>query len=127
MNNLPPGSVVGIVGAGLSGVELASELSESRGISKLNYLIVGNILSAFPDRLSKYVEGWFNEHKVEVINNANITKVEENTLYNHDIPLHCDVIVWTAGIQTNEIVREMEGEKDNLGKLSANATPPFAL
>src|SRR4051794_8540819 len=30
LNNLGPGSVVGIVGAGLSGVELASELSESR-------------------------------------------------------------------------------------------------
>jgi NADH:ubiquinone reductase (H+-translocating) len=118
LNNLPPESVVGIVGAGLSGVELASELSESRGDLQIKLFDRGkHILSAFPDRLSKYVEGWFNEHKVEVINNANITKVEENTLYNHDIPLHCDVIVWTAGIQASKIVRDMDGEKDNLGRL----------
>lgn len=118
LNNLPPGSVVGIVGAGLSGVELASELSESRHDIFIKLFDRGkHILSAFPDRLSTYVEQWFNKHNVEVINNANITKVEENILYNHDQPIHCDVIVWTAGIQANKIVRDFEGEKDNLGRL----------
>lgn len=118
LNNLPPGSVVGIVGAGLSGVELASELSESREDLNIKLFDRGKyILSAFPERLSKYVENWFVRHNVEIINNSNITKVEENTLYNHDEPIKCDVIVWTAGIQANKIVREMEGEKDRLGRL----------
>lgn len=118
LNNLPPGSVIGIVGAGLSGVELASELSESRGDLQVKLFDRGkHILSAFPDRLSKYVEEWFNSHNVEVINNANITRVEENTLYNHDQPIYCDVIVWTAGIQANKLVREMEGEKDHSGRM----------
>ncbi|MEH7108436.1 MULTISPECIES: NAD(P)/FAD-dependent oxidoreductase [Bacillaceae] len=118
LNNLPPGSVVGIVGAGLSGVELASELSESRDDIHIKLFDRGkHILSAFPDRLSKYVEKWFVEHNVEIINNANITKVEENLLYNHDQAIPCDVIVWTAGIQANKIVRELEGEKDSSGRM----------
>ncbi|MCD4840046.1 NAD(P)/FAD-dependent oxidoreductase [Neobacillus sedimentimangrovi] len=119
LNNLPPGSVVGIVGAGLSGVELASELSESREDLRIKLFDRGkHILSAFPDRLSKYVENWFkNKDNVEIINNSNITRVEKNTLYNHDEPIHCDVIVWTAGIQANKIVREMQGEKDHLGRM----------
>lgn len=119
LNNLGPGSVVSIVGAGLSGVELASELSESRSDIQIKLFDRGkHILSDFPDRLSKYVENWFVKNNVEIINNSNITKVEENTLYNHDEPIHCDVIVWTAGIQANQIVREMDGEKDRLGRLA---------
>ncbi len=118
LNNLGPGSVVGIVGAGLSGVELASELSESRSDLHIKLFDRGeHILSAFPDRLSKFVENWFVEHQVEMINHSNITKVEENTLYNHDKPIHCDVIVWTAGIQANKVVLQMDAEKDRSGRL----------
>ena len=119
LNNLGPGSVVGIVGAGLSGVELASELSESRNDLNIKLFDRGNyILSAFPERLSKYVENWFQKHNVEIINNSNITKVEEKTLYNHDEPIHCDVIVWTAGIQASEIVRDLDVDKDRSGRLT---------
>jgi NADH dehydrogenase len=118
LNNLGPGSVVGIVGAGLSGVELASELSESREDINIKLFDRGkHILSSFPERLSKYVENWFIRNNVEIINGSNITKVEENRLYNHDEPIDCDVIVWTAGIQANQIVRNMDEEKDQLGRL----------
>jgi NADH:ubiquinone reductase (H+-translocating) len=118
LNNLKPGSVVGIVGAGLSGVELASELSESREDLNIKLFDRGqHILSAFPERLSKYVENWFNKNNVEIVNNSNITKIEDNLLYNHDQPIHCDAIVWTAGIQANQVVRNMNAEKDQMGRL----------
>lgn len=122
LNNLPAGSVVGIVGAGLSGVELASELSESRPDLTIKLFDRGkHILSDFPSRLSKYVENWFIHHQVEIVNNSNITKVRENTLYNHDEPVHCDAIVWTAGIQANKIVRDMDVEHDGLGRAKITA------
>lgn len=118
LNNLPADSVVAIVGAGLSGVELASELIESRPDLKIKLFDRGKfILSAFSERLSTYVENWFDNRNVEIINNSNITRIEENTVYNHDEPAICDVIVWTAGIQPNIIVREMEAEKDAQGRL----------
>ncbi|KON86478.1 NADH dehydrogenase [Sporosarcina globispora] len=118
LNNLSPGSVVGIVGAGLSGVELASELNESRPDLKVKLFDRGkHILSAFSERLSTYVEKWFLEHNVEIINQSNITKVEEKTLYNHDEAIHCDAIVWTAGIQPNKVVRDMNVEKDHQGRV----------
>lgn len=118
LNNLPPGSVVSIVGAGLSGVELASELNESRPDLKVKLFDRGNhILSAFPVRLSTYVENWFDNHNVEIINNSNITRVEDGTLYNHHEPIQSDIVVWTAGIQPNKIVREMDVEKDRQGRI----------
>ncbi|MBT2687570.1 NAD(P)/FAD-dependent oxidoreductase [Bacillus sp. ISL-47] len=118
LNNLSPGSVVAIVGAGLSGVELASELNESRPDLKVKLFDRGkHILSAFPERLSTYVENWFESHNVEIINHSNITKVEENTLFNHEEAIHCDAIVWTAGIQPNKVVRDMDVEKDQQGRV----------
>lgn len=118
LNNLGPNQIVGIVGAGLSGVELASELHESRPDLHIKIFDRGKyILSAFPERLSQYVEDWFNSHNVEIINGSNITAVEQNTLYNHDVPVHCDIIVWTAGIQPNRVVRQLDVEKDKQGRV----------
>ncbi|TLS38842.1 NAD(P)/FAD-dependent oxidoreductase [Pseudalkalibacillus caeni] len=118
LNNLGAGSIVSIVGGGLSGIELASELHESRPDLKIKLFDRGpTILSAFPKRLSSYVEKWFIEHDIELINESNITKVEPNILYNHDKPVHSDAIVWTAGIQPNEIVRNLEVEKDTQSRI----------
>ncbi|WP_313802937.1 NAD(P)/FAD-dependent oxidoreductase [Cytobacillus sp.] len=118
LNNLTPGSVVAIVGAGLSGVEIASELHESRPDLKIKLFDRGShILSAFPERLSKYVENWFDSHSVEIVSHSNITRVEENTLFNHDEPISCDAIVWTAGIQPNKVVRELNIDKDSQGRV----------
>ncbi len=118
LNNLPAHATVSIVGAGLSGVELASELKESR--SDLNIMLFDRgklILSSFPERLSNYVQDWFTSNGIEIVNNANITRVEKNTLYNHDEPIKSDAIVWTAGIQPNKVVRDLNVEKDTQGRV----------
>lgn len=118
LNNLAPQSCVGIVGAGLSGVELASELRESRPDLSISLFDRGErILSSFPKRLSSYVQDWFIEHNVNLVHNSNITKVEENTLFNNGEPVHCDAIVWTAGIQPNHIVRALDVETDKSGRV----------
>ncbi|WP_165997684.1 NAD(P)/FAD-dependent oxidoreductase [Bacillus sp. Cs-700] len=121
LNNLGANSIVGIVGAGLSGVELASELHESRPDLQVKLFDRGHtILSAFPERLGKYVQSWFEERDVEVVSESNITKVEPNTLFNHGEPVHCDSIVWTAGIQPNKIVRELDVDKDPQQRIILN-------
>ncbi|MBB5173550.1 NAD(P)/FAD-dependent oxidoreductase [Texcoconibacillus texcoconensis] len=109
---------VAIVGGGLSGVELASELRESRPDLLIALYDRGEtILSMFPERLYQYVENWMNEHGIEIINRANITKVEPNILYNHDEPNPFDVIIWTAGIQANQVVRNLDVEQDGIGRI----------
>ncbi|MGO4886713.1 FAD-dependent oxidoreductase [Anaerobacillus sp. MEB173] len=118
ISNLRPNAAVSIVGAGLSGVELASELRESRPDLTIRLFDRGEIiLSMFPKRLSNYVHKWFIENNVDVINKSNITKVEENILYNHDEPIENDAIIWTAGIQPNKVVRDLDVEKDDIGRV----------
>lgn len=118
LSNLPPNGVVAVVGAGLSGVEVASELRESRPDLKIKLYDRGKtILPDFPERLSRYVEQWFIDNHVEVISESNITKVEENVLYNNDRPINVDAVVWTAGIQPNRLVRELPVEKDQNSRI----------
>lgn len=118
ISNVRPNGVVSIVGAGLSGVEVASELRESRPDLTIKLFDRGEmVLSAFPKRLSQYVQNWFITNGVEVINNSNITRVEENLLYNHDEPIESDAIIWTAGIQPIEPVRHLDVEKDSSGRV----------
>ncbi|KMY52451.1 NAD(P)/FAD-dependent oxidoreductase [Peribacillus loiseleuriae] len=118
LNNLGNGATVSIVGGGLSGVELASELIESRPDLHIRLFDRGpHILSAFPERLSTYVESWFKKHTIDIVHHSNITKVEPNTLYNGDEPVHSDVIVWTAGIQPSKIVRDLDVKKDKQGRV----------
>ncbi|MFC0469615.1 FAD-dependent oxidoreductase [Halalkalibacter kiskunsagensis] len=118
LNNIRPNGIVSIVGAGLSGVELASELRESRPDLTIKLFDRGEIiLSMFPRKLSTYVQNWFIDHGVDVINKSNITKVEDGILYNHDEPIECDAIIWTAGVQPVEVVRNLDVEKDQQGRV----------
>lgn len=118
---LPSGAVVGIVGAGLSGIELASELRESR--QDLNIKLFDRsprILRDFPERLSNFVKKWFDNHNVDVVSNSNITKVEPNLLYNHEETIPVDAVVWTAGIQPVKPVRGLGLESDSSGRVVLN-------
>lgn len=118
LNNVRPEGVVSIVGGGLSGVELASELRESRPDLTIRLFDRGDyILSMFPKKLSTYVQNWFVEHGVDVSNNSNITKVEPGAIYNHDERIETDAVIWTAGVQPVDVVRVLDVEKDRSGRI----------
>lgn len=77
ISELPSGASVGIVGAGLSGIELASELRESReDLEVILYDRGERILRNFPEKLSNYIAKWFRENNVKVVPNSLIDKVE---------------------------------------------------
>ncbi len=118
LSNVPARGTVAIVGGGLSGVELASELRESRGDLNIHIFDRGeSILGPFPRRLQTYVQNWFRDNDVQLFHRANITKVEPGLLYNRDKPIETDEIVWTAGIQASSIVRQLPLEKDSMGRI----------
>ncbi|SDO42590.1 NAD(P)/FAD-dependent oxidoreductase [Alkalicoccus daliensis] len=122
IQNVPHGGKVAIVGGGLSGVETASELRESREDLNIRLYDRGeNILSMFPKKLYSYVTDWFIENNITIINRANITEVDWKTLYNHGEPEELDAIIWTAGVQPNKLVRKLTAEHsletDRMGRV----------
>ncbi|MFC3420197.1 NAD(P)/FAD-dependent oxidoreductase [Salinicoccus hispanicus] len=121
IGSLSPGAKVGIIGAGLSGIEVASELREARSDLTIKLFDRGDrILPMYPARLSAYVKRWFDENDVEVIPNSNIVKVETDKVYNNNDSQDLDMIIWTAGVQPAEAVRGMPVEFGAGGRVVLN-------
>lgn len=121
LNNLKPYSQVHIVGGGLSGIELASDLRESRPDLNIAILDRGaRVLSSFPNRLSAYIQRWFQEHQVDILSGVSVSRVEQNVVYNMDQPIPTDMTVWTAGIQPVSVIQQMDLPKDRSGRIELN-------
>lgn len=123
LNDVKPYGQVSIVGGGLSGVEVAAELRESRPDLNIRILDRGpSVLSAFPGKLQRFVAEWFQEHNVEMRGNVGLTKLEGGILHdaNNSAPIYTDATVWTAGIQPVELVQRIHLPKDNQGRLIIN-------
>ncbi|MHA6483102.1 NAD(P)/FAD-dependent oxidoreductase [Paenibacillus sp. strain BS8-2] len=123
LNDVKPYGQVTIVGGGLSGVEVAAELRESRPDLNIRILDRGpKVLSAFPGRLQNFVADWFHEHGVEMRGHVALNRLEQGILYdaNTPDPILTDVTVWTAGIQPVELVQRIDLPKDNQGRLILN-------
>lgn len=121
VGNLKAFGNVSIVGAGLSGIEVASEIRESRSDLNIRILDRGEtVLRPFDSKVQDYVEDWFVKNDVEVLHNANVGYVEKDGVCNNGVCYINDVTIWTAGVRPNYLVRELPFEKDVQEKIIVN-------
>jgi len=121
VGNLKAYGKVSVVGAGLSGIEVASEVRESR--PDLNIRLLdrgGSVLSAFDPKIQAHVADWFVKNDVEVLHYANVEYVEKDGVCNNGICYVNDVTIWTAGVQPHRIARELPFKKDKFNKIKVN-------
>lgn len=121
VGNLKAYGKVSIVGAGLSGIEVAAEIRESR--PDLNIRLLdrgGSVLKAFDPKIQAYVADWFIKNDVEVLHHSVVEYVEKDGVCNNGICYVNDVTVWTAGVQPHSIVRALPFEKDRFNKVITN-------
>ncbi|MRH43808.1 SidA/IucD/PvdA family monooxygenase [Aquibacillus halophilus] len=112
---------VSVVGAGLSGIEVASEIRESRPDLNIRLLDRGaSVLSAFDSKVQEYVEEWFRKNDVEVLHHANVEYVEKDGVCNNGVCFVNDVTIWTAGVRPNHLIADLPFEKDAHGKVILN-------
>ncbi|MFD1956202.1 NAD(P)/FAD-dependent oxidoreductase [Paenibacillus thailandensis] len=124
LNDLKPYGQVSVIGGGLSGVEIAAELRESRPDLNIRIIDRGpSVMSAFPGKLQHFVAEWFRQHDVEMRGHISLYKLEDGILHdanNPSTPIYTDVTVWTAGIQPVKLVQDMNLPKDKQGRLIIN-------
>ncbi|MFD1852028.1 NAD(P)/FAD-dependent oxidoreductase [Oceanobacillus bengalensis] len=121
VGNLKAYGKVSIIGAGLSGIEIASEIRESRPDLNIRLLDRGpTVLKAFDSKIQEYVEKWFVANNVDVIHNSNVEYVEKDGVCNNGVCYINDVTIWTAGVRPNHLVRELPFEKDKHEKIITN-------
>ncbi|WP_213527159.1 NAD(P)/FAD-dependent oxidoreductase [Paenibacillus sp. J31TS4] len=121
VNDVKPYGTVSIIGGGLSGVEMAAELRESRPDLNVRILDRGkSILSPFPDKLQQFVRVWFEKHDIDMVNGVSVSRLEEGVIYNQGEMILTDATVWTAGIQPSPVVQQMDVPKDPQGRVLLN-------
>jgi len=122
VGNLSAYGKISIVGAGLSGIEVASEIRESRPDVNIRLLDRGgSVLKAFDPKVQSHVSDWFLKNDVEVLHHASVEYVEKDGVCNNGICYVNDVTIWTAGVQPHRIVRELPFEKDRYQKVVVNS------
>lgn len=121
VGNTKPGGVIGIVGGGLSGIECAAEIRESRPDLRVQLFDRNeSVLRPFHDKVRDYVEEWFAKNEVDVIHHCQIEEVTQDGIINKGQLIPTDVTIWTAGVQPSAVVRALPYEKDKYGKVIVN-------
>lgn len=121
INNVDPNGHISIVGGGLSGVELAAELRETRPDLNIRIFDRGHsVLKPYPVKLQEYVTDWFVKHDIEIYAHTHIEHVEKNMICHNSFCTFSDAIVWTAGVQPVQPVRDLHVAKDKTGRIVLN-------
>jgi NADH dehydrogenase len=121
VGNLKAYGKVTVVGAGLSGIEVASEIRESRPDLKIRLLDRGgSVLRPFNAKIQAHVSDWFLKNDVEVLHHANVEYVEKDGVCNNGVCYVNDVTIWTAGVQPHYLARALPFEKDIQEKIVVN-------
>lgn len=121
VGNLKAYGKVTIVGAGLSGIEVASEIRESRPDLNIRLLDRGaSVLKAFDSKIQDYVAEWFIANDVDVLHHSDVEYVEKDGVCNNGVCFVNDVTIWTAGVQPHHLVRALPFEKDIQQKIILN-------
>lgn len=122
VGNLKAFGKVTIVGAGLSGIEVASEIRESRSDLNIRLLDRGSsVLRPFDAKIQAHVHDWLLKNDVEVLHHANVEYVEKDGVCNNGVCFVSDVTIWTAGVQPHYLSRTLPFEKDKQEKIIVNA------
>jgi NADH dehydrogenase len=104
-----------VIGAGLSGVEVAGELVEytrSRGATASIYLVemMPRILPAFThESVANYVEKFLSARGVKMMTETAVQEViAHEILFKDGRKLPYDLIIWTAGIKPNSLLEKLD-------------------
>ncbi|CAN8098552.1 unnamed protein product [Discula destructiva] len=118
-----------VVGAGPTGVEVSSELSDlfAEDYAKLYphvkkyarisiHDIAPQVLGGFDEHLQEYAMNSFDKRDVEVVTGSHIEKVDAKAIYTKErgrIP--CSTVIWSTGNKVNPLVEALECKKAEKG------------
>ncbi len=119
---------VAILGGGITGIELATELPvtlkkiTADKVKLTTYLFDRNLI---PENIGEYAAPYIQEalKKANIccISQCKINQINKNQIFYNDVEvLHADIIVSTLGLRANRLTQTFPFEKDNLGRIKVN-------
>ena len=129
---------IAIIGAGATGVELASQLVEAKenfyryGLNHIHPDLVkitlieaaDRILPALPEKVAENTLRQIKTLGIEVLTGHKVQHVAKDHISFQDgSALQTDLNIWAAGIKAPQVIEQLEGfEKDHLNRIKVYAT-----
>ncbi|GAB3427899.1 NAD(P)/FAD-dependent oxidoreductase [Flindersiella endophytica] len=121
--DLRRGSTVAVAGGGLTGLEAATELADTRPDLKVRLVTSGAFGGALSERGRRHLHRVFDRLRIEVRDHARIAKVgPDGLLLDNGDQLPADIVVWTTGFRVSELAGQAGLEVDDRGRLIVDET-----
>ena len=96
---------VTIVGAGLTGIELASELAERHPQLDVTLVDAGTLGAQLSPKAATHLRNWMREHNVRVVENTRVTTVDDG------------LTIWCGSFRLSPIARDAGLEVNERGQI----------
>ncbi|KQR73607.1 pyridine nucleotide-disulfide oxidoreductase [Burkholderia sp. Leaf177] len=128
--NTPSRNTVVVVGAGFTGIEIATELPERlRSFIDANttfkVIVIEQANAVGPDLgigPRPVIEQALNELGIEVRLNVAVGSIDKEGIVTSDGErIDAKTVIWTAGMRANSLTKQFNAERDSLGRLHVDA------
>ena len=138
------GAAVAVVGAGMTGLEVASEIATSYPELEVKLVTSGQVGGWLSERGRQYIRASIDRQGVELVERVRVRAVEPDRLLLADgSGIMARLVVWCGGFRAPELARQSGIETDELGRVAVDrslcavgrpqivaagdsaATPPF--
>jgi NADH:ubiquinone reductase (H+-translocating) len=107
-----------IVGGGLTGIELTSEIAERHPHLDVTLVHAGNLGDDLSQRGRRHLLKWMHEHQVTLLENTRVTSVdEEGVTFADGRHLYASVVLWCGAFRVSDIAREAGLEVNARGQI----------
>ncbi|WP_123023232.1 NAD(P)/FAD-dependent oxidoreductase [Mycolicibacterium stellerae] len=121
IDELHPDAPVTVIGAGLTGIETASELAEQG--RKVTLVCGGQLAPSLSEPGRRSVAKWMRKHRVAVLESDVVAEVRRNAVVFADGAVRPSAVtIWTAGFGVPELATASGLRTDTLGRLLTDET-----
>src|SRR5690606_12872929 len=118
-----PASTVAVVGGGLTGIEVATELAESHPDRTVRLVSAGRLGPALSERGQEHLYRTFDRFGIRLHEHAPVAKVgPDGLLLEQGERVDADVVVWTTGFRVPPLAREAGLAVGDNGRILVDGT-----
>ncbi|MGW9383707.1 NAD(P)/FAD-dependent oxidoreductase [Streptomyces globisporus] len=119
---LAPGSPVTVVGGGLTGVEAATELAETRPDLDVSLIARAGLGDWLSPKGARHLQKVFGNLRITTHEHTTVTAVHADRVTTTDGDIPAAVTIWTTGFAVHPIARATTLETGDTGQITVDAT-----
>lgn len=122
--NLPSNPEFVVIGAGFTGLELATELRSRFGAHARIALVDQNpnASQGLGDNPAPYIDKALECAKIDLFFGETVTSIsKQNVTLSNETQLPADTVILASGMKASPLTRQIDGTQDNLGRLKVGS------